>query len=151
MNLGSEKKLSMDELMARNRPTQAVPKPIPPPEVHPTQEEWSEMLDYLDSLNRHMEIQTSYLKRLTELIAQHPTRTQMEEMLKRTAHLEQMVEQAGSRKEKSFSLPKIKLPSLCLPELDGPTWAFLLMFLAALFLLWWCWGNVWTSLSQMLP
>lgn len=146
MSLGSEKKLlSMDELLEKNLPvrTAQTPLPIPPPEVHPTQEEWSEMLDYLDSLNRHMEMQTSYLKRISERPMWYPTQKQMDEMLKRTAHLEQMVEQAGSRKEKSFYLPKIKLPSLWLPELDGPTWAFLLMFLAALFLLWWCCRNVW--------
>ena len=155
MNSGSEKKLSMDELMAMNRPTQAAPPPTmreltPPPEVHPTKEEWEEMMDCLYALARHAERQNSYLKKISELPAQLPTRTQMDDLLKQMVHLVWMVEQAGNRKEKSFSLSKIKLPSLCLPELDGPTWAFLLMFLAALFLLWWCWGNVWISLSQML-
>ena len=158
MNSGSEKKLSMDELLEKNRPAQMVqttPQPpaqelTPPPEVHPTKAEWEELLSSLYTLGDHTERQTGYLKKISELLAQLPTRTQMDELLKAVKHLEQMNEQAGKRNEKRFSLPRIRLPRLRLPHLDGPTWAVLLMGTAALLLLWWGLDTVWSSLSLLL-
>ena len=159
MNSGSEKKLSMDELLEKNRPAQMVqttPQPpaqelTPPPEVHPTKAEWEELLSSLYALGDHTERQTGYLKKVSELLAQLPTRTQMDELLKAVKHLEKMSEQAGKRNEKRFSLPGIRLPRLRLPHLDGPTWAALLMGTAALLLLWWGLDTVWSSLSLLLP
>ena len=159
MNSGLEKKLSMDELLEKNRPAQMVQTTpqLPaqelttPPEVHPMKAEWEELLSSLYALGDHTERQTGYLKKVNELLAQLPTRTQMDELLKAVKHLEQMSEQAGKRNEKRFSLPGIRLPRLRLPHLDGPTWAVLLMGTAALLLLWWVLGTVWSSLSLMLP
>ena len=138
MNSGSEKKLSMDELLEKNRPAQMVQTTQPPAqepttllEVHPTKAEWEELLSSLYTLGYHTERQTGYLKKISELLAQFPTRTQMGELLKAVKHLEQMSEQAGKRNEKRFSLPSIRLP-----HLDGPTWAVLLMGAAAFLLLW---------------
>ena len=157
MNSGSEKKLSMDELLEKNRPAQMVqptPQPpvqelTPPPEVHPTKAEWEDLLSHLYTLGYHTERQTGYLKKIDELLAQLPTWTQMEELLKAVKHLEQMSEQAGKRNEKRFSLPNIRRPRLRLLHLDGPTWAVLLMGTAALLLLWWGLGTVWSSLSLL--
>ena len=150
MNSGSEKKLSMDELLEKNRPAQMVqttPQPpaqvlTPPPEVHPTKAEWEDLLSDLCALGYHAERQTGYLKKASELLAQLPTRTQMDELLKAA--------KVGKRNEKRFSLPGIRLPRLRLPHLDGPTWAALLMGTAALLLLWWGLGTVWSNLSLML-
>lgn len=159
MNSGSEQKLSMDELLEKNRPAQVV-QPIPqppaqeltlPPEVCPTKAEWEELLSSLCTLGCHTERQTGYLKKVSELLAQLPTRTQMEELLKAVKHLERMSEQAGKRNEKRFSLPITRLPRLRLPHLDGPTWAVLLMGTGALLLLWWGLDTVWSSLSLLLP
>ena len=157
MNSGSEKKLSMDELLKKNRPAQMVQTTLQPPaqeltlppEVHPTKAEWEELLSSLCMLGYHTERQTGYLKKINELLAQFPSRTQMEELLKAVKHLEQMSEQAGKRNEKRFSLPGIMLPRLRLPHLDGPTWAVLLMGTAALLLLWWGLDTVWSSLSLL--
>ncbi len=159
MNSGSEKKLSMDELLEKNRPAQMVqttPQPpaqeqTPPPEVCPTQAEWEDLLSDLYTLGYHTERQTGYLKKINELLVQFPTRMQMEELLKALKHLEQMSEQAGKQNEKRFSLPSIRLPRLRMPHLDGPTWAVLLMGTAALLLLWWGLDTVWSSLSLLLP
>ena len=107
-------------------------------------------MDCLHALGYHAESQTGYLKTISELLAQLPSRTQVDELLKRMAMLEQMGEQAGNRNVKSFSLPRIKLPRPQLPHLDGPTWAVLLMALAALLLLWWRLGDIWNSLSPLL-
>ena len=157
MNSGSEKKLSMDELLEKNRPAQMVQTTpqLPaqeltmPPEVHPTKAEWEELLSSLYALGDHTERQTGYLKKVSELLAQLPTRTQMDELLKAVKHLEKMSEQAGKRNEKRFSLPRIRLPRLRLPHLDGPTWVVLLMGTAALLLLWWGLDAVWNSFSLL--
>ena len=157
MNSGSEKKLSMDELLEKNRPAQMVqttPQPpaqelTPPPEVHPTKAEWEDLLSDLCALGYHAERQTGYLKKASELLAQLPTRTQMDELLKAAKYLERLSEQAGKRNEKRFSLPGIRLPRLRLPHLDGPTWAVLLMGTGALLLLWWGLGTVLSSSSLL--
>ena len=165
MNSGSEKKLSMDELLEKNRPAQtaqttsaltvqSTPQPLaqeqtPTSEVHPTKEDWGDLQSDLYTLGYHAERQTGYLKKASELQEQFPTRTQVDELLKVLKHLEQMAEQAGKPKEKRSSLPNIKLPRLHLPHLDGPTWIVLLMALAALFLLWWAWAGDWNNLSLL--
>ena len=159
MSLGSGQKLSMEELKQLHQPTSTQQEPtaqsttqppaqgqMPPPEVHPTKEDWEEMMDYLYTLTYHAERQTGQLKEISELLDQLPTRTQMDELLKAVKHLEQMSEQAGKPKEKHFSLPGIRLR---LPHLDGPTWAVLLMTAAALLLLWWGLDTVWNSLSLL--
>lgn len=159
MSSESEKKLSMDELLEKNRPAQMVQTTpqssaqelTTPPEVHPTKAEWEDLQSELCTLGYHVERQTGYLKKASELLAQLPTRTQMDELLKAAKYLERLSEQAGKRNEKRFSLPGIRLPRLRLPHLDGPTWAVLLMGTAVLLLLWWGLDTVWSNLSLMLP
>ena len=163
MNSGSEKKLSMDELLEKNRPAQMVqttPQPPAqeltlPPEVHPTKAEWENLLSDLCTLGYRTERQTGYLKKSSELLAQLPTRTQMDELLKAVRHLEQMSEQAGKQKERHFSLPGIKLPRLSLPDIP---WTSLLLGLAALALtglvLWVVWSSLdtlWSAARGLLP
>ena len=154
MNSGSEQKLSMDELLEKNRPAQVVQtmpqppaqEPTPPPEVHPTKAEWEDLLNDLYALGYHTERQTGYLKKISELLAQLPTRTQMEELLKAVKHLEQMNEQAGKRNEKRFSLPNIRLPRPSLPDIP---WTSLLLGLAALALTGLVLWVVWSSLATL--
>lgn len=163
MNSGSEKKLSMDELLEKNRPAQMVqttPQPpaqelTPPPGVHPTRAEWEELMSSLYTLGYHTERQTGYLKKVSELLAQLPTRTQMEELLKAVKHLEQMSEQAGKQKEKRFSPPSIRLPR---PSLSYIPWTSLLLGLVALALtglvLWVVWSSLdtlWSAARGLLP
>ena len=159
MSLGSEQRLSMEELKQLHHPTPATQEPTvaqppvqaqtPPPEVHPTKEEWEEMMDYLYTLGYHAERQTGSLKKVSELLEQRPTRTQVDELLKVLKHLEQMSEQVGKQKEKRFSLPSISLPRLRLPHLDGSTVVVLLMAAAALLLLRWGLDTVWNGLSLL--
>ncbi len=158
MNSGSEQKLSMDELLEKNRPAQMVqttPQPPAqeltlPPKVHPTKAEWEDLQSELCTLEYHTERQTGYLKKVSELLAQLPTRTQLDDLLKAVRHLEQMTEQAGKPKENSFSLHRIRLPRLHLPHVSIPALISLLMAAAALLLLWWGLGTVW-SRSSLLP
>ena len=154
MNSGSEKKLSMDELLEKNRPVQmaqATPQfpaqeLTPPPEVHPTKAEWEDLLSDLCALGDHTERQTGYLKKVSELLAQLPTRTQMDELLKAVKHLEKMSEQAGKRNEKRFSLPSIRLPRPSLPDIP---WTSLLLGLATLALTGLVLWVVWSSLDTL--
>lgn len=157
MNSGSEQKLSMDELLEKNRPAQMVqttPQPPAqeltlPPKVHPTKAEWEDLQSELCTLEYHTERQTGYLKKVSELLAQLPTRTQLDDLLKAVRHLEQMTEQAGKPKENSFSLHRIRLPRLHLPHISIPALISLLMAAAALLLLWWGLGTAWNSFGLL--
>lgn len=154
MNSESGQRLSMEELKQRNTPpSQIQPTPqvqIPkPPEPHPTKVEWTEMMDYIYTLTYHAERQNGYLRKVSERLERCPTQTQMEELTKAVKHLVWVTEQAGKPKERSFSFSKIRLPRLRLPHPDGPTWAVLLMALAALLLLWRGLDTAWNSLSLL--
>ena len=100
----------------------------------------------------HTERQTGYLKKVSELLAQLPTRTQMDELLKAVKHLEKMSEQAGKRNEKRFSLPGIRPPRPSLPDIP---WTTLLLGLAALALtglvVWSSLDTLWSAAKTMLP
>ena len=163
MNSESEKKLSMDELLEKNRPAQMVQTTpqspaqelTPPPAVGPTKAEWEDRQSSLCILGYHTERQNGYLKKNSELLAQLPTQTQMEDLLKAVKHLEQMSEQAGRRNEKRLSLPGIRLPRLSLPDIP---WTSLLLGLAALALtglvLWVVWSSLdtlWSAARGLLP
>lgn len=156
MNSGSDKRLSMDELLEKNRPAQTAqgtPQPTmqeqtSPPEVHPTKEEWEEMMNYLYTLGYHAERQTGYLKKVSELLTRFPTRMQMDELLKAVKHLEWMVEQAGKQKEKCFYLPRISLPSLEFPHLS-PALLLIPVVLFVLWTMWFSWDTLWNVISTL--
>ena len=94
-------------------------------------------------------------EKASELLAQLPTRTQMDELLKAAKYLERLSEQAGKRNEKRFSLPGIRLPRLSLPDIP---WTSLLLGLEALALtglvLWVVWSSLdtlWSAARGLLP
>ena len=107
-------------------------------------------MKYMDALWCHANRQTDLLERISRQMSQLPTRTQLDDLLKMVRHLEQMTEQAGKPKENSFSLRRIRLPRLHLPQVSIPALISLLMAAAALLLLWWGLGTVW-SRSSLLP
>ena len=149
MNSEYGQRLSMQELKQRNTQQAVLPTLTTPHEASPTKADWGRMMKYMDALWYHADRQTDLLESISRQMSQLPTRTQMDELLKAVKRLEQMSEQDGKRNEKCFSLPGIRLPRLRLPHLDGPTWAVLLMGTAALLLLWWGLGTVWSSLSLL--
>ena len=77
-------------------------------------------------------------------------REMTEELKKLTRHLEAMAEQVGKKKEKRFSMPRLRLPRLYLPEWEWPTVLTVVWMLAALFLLWFSSVDGWSKLSLML-
>ena len=141
--------LNQPVLTAQPTPPPTAQEPTPHPEAHPTKAEWEDLIEYLYTLGYHAERQAGQMKKISELLAQLPTRAQMDELLKAVKRLEQMEEQAGKPKEKRFSLPSIRPPRLYLPEWDWPTVVTILMALAVLFLMWWAWAGDWSSLSLL--
>ena len=137
------------EAMERNSRQTALPVQAPPPEASPTKADWGRMMNDLDTLWYHADRQTDLLERISRQMSQLPTRTQLDDLLKMVRHLEQMTEQAGKPKENSFSLHRIRLPRLHLPQVSIPALISLLMAAAALLLLWWGLGTVWSSSSLL--
>ena len=144
MNSESEQKLSLEQLKQRN--TQGA---TPPPEVHPTREEWSELLAILSAQYRLAAVQYDLAEELLKKLRSAPTAAQTEEVLRELRTLREAVQQAGKPKEKFFSLPR--LPRLRLPRLSAPAIISLLLAAAVLLLLWWGLGTVWSSSSLLNP
>ena len=150
MNSEYGQRLSLQELKQRNVQQTELPTPTPPHEACPTKADWERMMNDLDTLWYHTVRQTDLLESISRQMSQLPTRTQLDDLLKAVRHLEQMTEQAGKPKENSFSLHRIRLPSLHLPHISIPALISLLMAAAALLLLWWGLDTVWNS-SGLLP
>ena len=144
MNSGSEQKLSLEQLKQRN--TQ---EPPAPPKVHPTREEWSELLAILSAQYRLTAVQYDLTEELLKKLRTAPTAAQTEEILRELRTLRKAVQQGGKPKEKSFSLPR--LPRLRLPQLSAPAIISLVLAAAVLLLLWWGLGAVWNSFSLPNP
>lgn len=142
MNSGSEQKLSLEQLKQRN--TQEPPALTPPPEVHPTQEEWSELLAILSAQYRLTAVQYDLTEELLKKLRSAPTAAQAEELLRELRTLRDAVQQAGKPKEKFFSLPQLRLPQLSAPAIIS-----LVLAAAVLLLLWWGLGTVWNSFSLL--
>lgn len=147
MNSESEQKLSLEQLKQRN--TQEQPAPTPPPEIHPTREEWSELLAILSAQYRLTAVQYDLAEELFKKLRTIPTAAQTEEILRELRTLREAVRQAGKPKEKSFSLPRF--PWLRLPRLSAPAIISLVLVAAVLLLLWWGLGTVWNSFSLLNP
>lgn len=141
----------MQELKQRNTQQAVLPTLTTPHEASPTKADWGRMMNDLDALWYHANRQTDMLERISRQMSQLPTRTQLDDLLKAVRHLEQMTEQAGKPKENSFSLHRIRLPRLHLPQVSIPALISLLMAAAALLLLWWGLGTVWSSSSPLIP
>ena len=151
MNFQYEQNLSMDELMELNRPESTAQSAEPTAESSivvqcPMPEELEKLTQQLEQLENRCAWQEKYLKELSETRYSYPTRTQMEDLLKSVQHLEAIAEQVGKKKEKRFSLLKLRLPRLYLPEWEWPTVLTVVWMLAALFLLWFSSVDGWSKL-----
>lgn len=149
MNSGLEKKLSMDELMEKNRPAHT-PQSTPSNVV--IQCPMPEALDRLEHRLRCLEgnsySQAEYLRQLTEMRGWLPTRMQVDELTKAVAELRWAVDRVGNQNEKSFSLPKLKLPRPHLPRLS-PAFLLILAVLAALWVMWYSLDALWNGINML--
>lgn len=132
MSSGSERTLSVEELLQRNMPTHA-----PPPEWHLTVEEWDNLQRQISSLYDLTAAQYDLLtERRTDSIQTQITALTREvaatgkAITTEGALIQESIQQAGKKKERRFSLPHISLPR--------PSWAWLMLpaVLVGLAVLW---------------
>mgnify|MGYP001067456091 CR=1 FL=1 len=74
-----------------------------------------------------------------------PTPEQITDLLQEAKAIHRLLEQAGKKKERYFSLPRFHLPQ--------PTWEWLILpaILLGLELLWYSWAALWNGLAGLLP
>lgn len=135
MNSGSEQKCSIEELKERNLP----------PESHPMAEEWDDLLAGLSALYHLTAGQSDILK--NSLSTMRAVHTQAEALTKEATAIRQLLErqeQAGRKKERRLSLPKIHLPT---PSL---AWLWVIPILVGLYALWPLWAILWSAASALL-
>ena len=133
MNSESGRQLSMEELRQRNM------QKLPPVQVqHPTAEQWSEMTAALAAIGE-----------LLEGISSRPrpwaTQEQTAELIREMKAIRQLAEQAGKKKGRHFSLPRLHLPR---PSLE---WLLVPAVLLGSLALWYGWATLSNGLQVVFP
>ena len=167
MNSESGQRLSIEELKRLNQPL-APSIPATPPDA-PTRQNWDDLLavltalyrlestnsDRLERLEASVGPQEALLRALSRQVGQLPTRTQLEALARDVAQIRAELKQAGKKRERCFSLPRIKFPKLHLPYIS---WSRLLLELASLVLtggvlwaIWFSWEKLWNMMQALIP
>ena len=167
MNSGSGQRLSVEELKRLNQPP-APSVPATPPDA-PTRQDWDDLLAALTALyqlentnsNRLERLEASVgpqealLRALGRQVGQLPTQAQLEALAGDVAQIRAELKQAGKKRERRVSLPRIRLPKLHLPYIS---WSRLLLGLTALSLtggvlwvVWFSWEKLWSATQTLLP
>lgn len=139
MSSESERALSLEELRRRNMPQQLLP------DQHPTEQNWLELSAALEALGQLLAEQNLTLEELAGRSYRGPTPEQITDLLQEAKAIHRSLEQAGKKKERHFSLPRLHLPQ--------PTWEWLILpvILLGLGLLWYSWAALWNGLAGLLP
>ena len=124
MSSESERTLSLEDLLQRN-----MPQPLPP-EQDPAGPNWAELSAALEAMGELLAEQNLTLEELAGRTYRGPTQEQVTDLLQETKAIRSLLEQAGKKKERRFSLPHISLPR--------PSWAWLALpaILVGLAVLW---------------
>lgn len=149
MSYESDRKLSLEELKQRNKPMQSA-EPIPPltPDSCPmTQQDLDEMFEILIALQEQMKALYQQNSTLQTRISDLPTKTELEQVSRSLSQIQQRLSQAGSKKERSFSLPKLRLPTLEW----SPIWIVIPLTLLALAVAWFSLGELWNGWKALFP
>ena len=167
MNSGSGQRLSTEELKRLNQPP-APSAPAAPPDA-PTGQNWDDLLaaltalyrlektnsDRLERLEASVGPQEALLRALGRQVGQLPTQAQLEALAGDVAQMRAELKQAGKKRERHFSLPRLRLPKLRLPDIS---WSSLLLGLTALVLtggvlwaVWFSWEKLWSAAQTLLP
>ena len=143
MSSESERKLSMEELKQLTRP-QALESSTtpPPPMVLLPAADWNMLLNQLERLEASVGAQEALLRALSRQVGQCPTREQTEALARDVAQIREALQQAGKKKERRFSLPKLRLPYIPWSRLFLGL-VTLLLTGAALWVLWSSWEKIW--------
>ena len=143
--------MSVEELKRLNLPPQSAPM-LP---AHPPQQEWSKQLARLERLEASAGAQEAMLRALSRQVGQLPTQSQLEALARDVAQMRAELKQAGKKRERHFSLPRLRLPKLRLPDIS---WSSLLLGLTALALtggvlwaVWFSWEKLWNMMHTLIP
>ena len=160
-------RLSLEELKQRNQ-FQAIQTPPQPP-ASPTQQDLEDFMAALtalyqmektnsgglERLEASVGAQAALLRGLTRQVGQLPTQTQLEVLGRDVAQIRAEMKRAGKKRERRFSLPRIRLPKLYLPYIS---WSRLLLGLTALVLtgsvlwaVWFSWEKLWSAVQALIP
>ena len=133
----------MEELKQLNRP-QALESSTtpPPPMVLLPAADWNMLLNQLERLEASVGAQEALLRALSRQVGQCPTREQTEALARDVAQIREALQQAGKKKERRFSLPKLRLPYIPWSRLFLGL-VTLLLTGAALWVLWSSWEKIW--------
>ena len=138
MSSESGRRLSTEELKRLNHPSKVSPSPM----VLLREADWNMLLTRLDSLEASVAAQEALLRALSQQVGQRPTREQTEALARDVAQMREALQQAGKKKERRFSLPKLCLPYIPWSRLFLGL-AALLLTGAALWVLWSSWEKIW--------
>ena len=138
MSSESERRLSTEELKRLNQSSKAAP----PPMVLLSAADWNLLLNQLERLEASVGAQEALLRALSQQVGQLPTREQTEALARDVAQIREALQQAGKKKERRFSLPKLRLPYIPWSRLFLGL-AALLLTGAALWVLWSSWEKIW--------
>ena len=167
MNSESGQRLSVEELKRLNQaPGPSIP--ATPPDA-PARQDWDDLLAALTALYRQESTNSGRLERLEasvgpqeallralgRQVGQLPTQAQLEALAGDVAQMRAELKQAGKKRERHFSLPRLRLPKLRLPDIS---WSSLLLGLTALALtggvlwaVWFSWEKLWSAAQTLLP
>ena len=140
MSSESGRQLSLEELKQRNRPQQMQSQ-----DTIPTREDWKELLNMIEILSVRLSVIEWYLEEINTKAPLSSMQRQGEELLSILRRMEHRQEQAGKKKERHFSLPRIYLPTL-----DRIEVIMLLMLLAALSMTCLFLANRWSTWSSLM-
>lgn len=167
MNSESGQRLSVEELKRLNQaPGPSIP--ATPPDA-PARQDWDDLLAALTALYRLESTNSGRLERLEasvgpqeallralgRQVGQLPTQAQLEALAGDVAQMRAELKQAGKKRERHFSLPRLRLPKLRLPDIS---WSSLLLGLTALALtggvlwaVWFSWEKLWSAAQTLIP
>ena len=159
--------MSVEELKRLNQaPGPSIP--ATPPDA-PARQDWDDLLAALTALYRLENTNSGRLERLEasvgpqeallralgRQVGQLPTQAQLEALAGDVAQMRAELKQAGKKRERRFSLPRIRLPKLHLPYIP---WSSLLLGLTALVLtggvlwaVWFSWERLWSVVQALIP
>ena len=167
MNSESGRRLSTEELKQLNQPP-ASSVPATPTDA-PTRQNWDDLLAALTALYQLENTNSNRLERLEASVAaqealfralsrqagQLPTQAQLEALARDVAQIQATLKPAGKKSERWFSLSRVRLPKLRLPDIP---WSSLLLGLTALLLTggvlwtaWFSWGKLWSVMQALIP
>lgn len=141
----------MEELKQLNRPqTLKSSTTPPPPMVLLTAADWDMLLNRLERLEANVGAQEALLREISAKAGKYSTQAQMEALARDVAQMRSELQQAGKKRERPCSLPKLRLPYI--------PWSSLLLGLmtllltgAMLWVVWSSWGKLWSVIRTLIP